>query len=280
MKRLATILLLAALSQGLAWSADLYPRPMPPLPTLPTTPRVPAPTLDAGGGVVQASGSSRLLPPLRVRTGVSAAPAEQSMPLPTGYSLSGGNAAMPPHAGYPATGCAGGNCAGPDCGTASRSTLSRLKAWLCFQPTTGDALPKLRPQPYIGKVLGTFRCSSAGCGGAYGGAAGCGNAVAGGGIGARGGAGGNEACGAAGAGGVPGGRFGSLLSGRGCRGGGCVPPADDAIPGYRFSTAPQPTTGYGPVAPSTGYLSYKPAQPAAVNTQPPADPLARPFTRP
>jgi hypothetical protein len=60
------------------------------------------------------------------------------------------------------------------------SCLKKLKNWLCFCPTAGDALPKLRVHPYIGPYTGTFACTSAPgstCGGypgsACGGKTGC-----------------------------------------------------------------------------------------------------------
>jgi hypothetical protein len=39
---------------------------------------------------------------------------------------------------------------------------SPVKSWLLFHPTTGHALPWLRPQPFVGPVTGTFPCTAAG----------------------------------------------------------------------------------------------------------------------
>ncbi|MCS7022493.1 MAG: hypothetical protein NZU63_11775 [Gemmataceae bacterium] len=37
---------------------------------------------------------------------------------------------------------------------------SPIKRWLFFCPTTGKALPWLRPQPFVGPITGTFSCTS------------------------------------------------------------------------------------------------------------------------
>lgn len=51
--------------------------------------------------------------------------------------------------------CTDGNCANkPNC-------LQKLKNWVCFCPSAGDALPKLRIHPYMGPYVGTFYCTSA-----------------------------------------------------------------------------------------------------------------------
>lgn len=257
MTRLATLLLLAGLAPAAIVAADLSGPSAP----LPTSPRVPLPELDQTGGVVPASGVLRVVVPVRERAGYLVRPASAEVvgqPLPTGYGT----------AGVPCSGPDCGVACGSSCGGASRSCLAKLKAWLCFQPTTGDALPKCRPTPYIGPVVGTFSCTSAGgCGGAGGcGPAGCGVA-AGDGAGRTGLAG----------------RFGPLLPlmpGRGCKGE-CVPPADDAVAGYRFAPTQNPAA-FGHAQPVV-HTSYKPARPPEgpySGVKPAADPLSRPFTRP
>jgi hypothetical protein len=210
MRRLAAVLLLAGLAPpapAADWSARWRP--------FPTTPQVPAPAADPSGAVVPAAG--RLYPrdAPRDRAVVPAgsplpapvpAPAPIPVPLPTGFT--------PAPAPAPAAGCA--TPAGAD---RKRSCLDRLGAWLCFRPTAGDALPLLNPHPYVGPVTGTFVCSSVGCGpGGCAADAGCGTGLLG--------------------------KLG--LTDRGCKGGKCVPPADDAFPGYRFAatTTPPPPPVY------------------------------------
>jgi hypothetical protein len=245
MKRLIAGLLLAGLMQVTpARAAD--PNFLPAT-ILPTTPRVPAPVLSQGG-TIQASAVSRVMIPLRDRVASSpirsdAPPVTTPMPLPTGYAG--------PQAG-PYTGYAGGGCPTPDCGTCAAPRFrgagyDRFKAWLCFRPTAGDALPKFNPHPYVGPIAGTFPCTSAaGC------APGTGTCAPG------------NGCAAVdvGRGGLAA-RFGLL--GSGCRDGGCVPPADDAIPGYRFAGNHPPATA-APFAP-LGYTTYKPAAPAVQPAQ-------------
>jgi hypothetical protein len=130
-------------------------------------------------------------------------------------------------------------CAGPDCGTCTTghalgSCYERFKQWMCFQPTTRNALPKLNPHPYVGPITGTFPCTSRG---------GCGTG---------GGCAADSSC-------PPGmvGR-GGLMPGRGCKGG-CVPPADDAIAGYRFAPVESPTIAPGHLPQPAAYTTYKPA---------------------
>jgi hypothetical protein len=60
-------------------------------------------------------------------------------------------------------GQANGTSSCPDGGCAHKTCLQKLKAWLCFCPTAGDALPKLKVHPYIGPYVGTFGCTSAPC---------------------------------------------------------------------------------------------------------------------
>jgi hypothetical protein len=226
MKRLVAIVLLAALTPAPAALADHQPGT-----PVPTAPSVPAPVLEKGGMVIPAGGVARVHPPVRERVAVArTATAAPTMPLPTGYA--------PPAA--PAAGCAPGGCAPADCGPARTrgACLDRFKAWLCFQPTAGCALPKLQPHPYVGPITGVYYCNSAG--GCATGASGC---PAG------------DGCG---------GRLGGLF-GRGCRGGQCVPPSDDAFPGYHFAgnRLPVGPAAAAPVAPPPavplGFVGHKPA---------------------
>jgi hypothetical protein len=233
MKRLAA-LLLVGLSQGApARAADLAPAT-----PIPTAPQVPAPAFDQKSGqVVRASATWRVLGPVRDRAGYVGDTAPPPAAVP----------AMPPPTGMPVpTGFApGGACAGPECGTCATgcgkrgACYERFKQWLCFQPTTRDALPKLNPHPYVGPVVGIFPCTSKGlCGTGHG--AGCATG----------------ACPP-----VLAGR-GGIMPGRGCNGG-CVPPADDAIAGYRFAPVESPAVAPGHLPQPAAYTTYKPAGPAA-----------------
>ncbi|MBA4063406.1 MAG: hypothetical protein C0501_06775 [Isosphaera sp.] len=203
MRRLAAVLLLAGSTTpaGAAdWGAEWRPYP--------TTPQVPPPVADASGAVVPAAG--RLYP--------------RDRPGPAGVMPAG---AAVPTAVAPAVPCA--PCAAPAGHAPKRSCLDRLAGWLCFRPTTGDALPRLNPHPYVGPVTGTFACSSAGGPAGCADAAGCGSGV-----------------------------FARMgLTDRGCKGK-CVPPADDAFPGYRFAA-----TGAAP-PPAPALLPVYSARPAAV----------------
>jgi hypothetical protein len=233
MKRLAAIVLLAALTPPVAAIAsDLQPGS-----PVPTSPSVPAPVLDKGGMVIPAGGIARVQPPVRERV---AATRTAAMPLPTGYQPPAPAVAPAPPVA-PAVSCAPGGCAPADCGSAKprRPCLDRFKAWLCFQPTTGDALPKLQPNPYVGPITGVYSCTSAN---GYGCA--------------------NGSCAPAGA--CPttdncGGRLGGLF-GRGGRGG-CVPPPDDAFPGYHFATHRPPVAASVTPPPTVplGFVGHKPA---------------------
>ncbi len=239
MKRLAAVLLLAGLSHAPIRANDPV--------LLPTTPQIPSPHTDANRRVAPDSGGGRFL--IRIRADSYEGSA---MPLPTGYS-------------YPALGgCPSGNCEHAE----QRSCWQKFKAWACFQPTTRDALPKLRPHPYVGPITGTFTCGSVG-------APGCA-------VGAPTPTGCATGCAAEGMG-----RFG-FLPARSCKGQ-CVPPADDAIPGYRFANSRTLPTGnfapsqFGSDVPSGEYPAYKPAgQPSGAGVRPAAgtDPVKRPFTRP
>jgi len=152
------------------------------------------------------------------------------MPMPTGFNLT-------------SYGCNGSNtgCAVATASHAGR--YDRFKAWLCYRPTTGDALPKLNPHPYVGPIAGTFPCGPSGVGGGCG--DGPGYAAASGG------------CAVADSGR---GRVGPLMPGRGCQGQ-CVPPSDDAFPGYRFANPLSQTQGQPsntpPLTQPIGYTTYK-----------------------
>jgi hypothetical protein len=132
------------------------------------------------------------------------------------------------------------NSCGDGCGS-SIIAGSPIKAWLCFRPTTGHALPWLRPHPYVGPVTGQFGCSSNG-GPTCEPAAACGA---------------NGGCGK-GFGGI-GGHGGLGLVGRGYRNGNgtCVTPADESFAGYRFAAPLAPNLA--PRANGTSNsTSYKP----------------------
>jgi hypothetical protein len=225
MKRLIAALLLAGLMPATPARAS-DPNFLPGT-VLPTMPQVPAPVLAQGGTIHQASAVSRVILPLRERVAASPVrgevPPAPAMPLPTGFAAP--QAGL--YAGYAGGACATGDCATP-CGRGA--CYDRFKAWLCFQRAP-DSLPKFNPHPYVGPIAGTFPCTSAaGYGCATGGAA------------------------------VDAGRCGhGGLFGAGCRGG-CVPPADDAIPGYRFAGYQPPATAssFAPL----GYTTHKPAAPA------------------
>lgn len=284
MKRFATLVLLAGFGfVAPAWAAD--PDSLPAIPTTPTLP----PSTHGGGISVDVSRGA--MPP-RGQTGwtlpsnnwrpsqvaasapagippatpaPSTAAAAMSAPngplvLPTGYKLTsttGAAVAAPVPWAAPAW-------VAPGCEPASArgSCYEKFKAWFCFRPTTGDALPKLNPHPYIGPIAGTFPCGPAGCA--------TGTCATG-------------ACATGATGACDSGRFGGILAARGCKGN-CVPPADDAIPGYRFAGSESPRTAT-PVVQPTGYTTYKPTQATApskpvAKPQPTGDPLARPYTRP
>ena len=276
MKRLFASIVMAGLTPLLAIRAADPPAGV----LIPTTPSIPAPVLERGGIVLPASGASRVVPPIRERvanpfTRPSSTPA--SLPLPTGYQT---QAAMPA-----ANGGAGG-CAANDCTTAKPrgACLKRIKAWLCFCPTTGDALPLFNPAPYIGPIAGTFSCTSAnGCAtGACGSGQNCqsgncctsttGTSASGSrqprlqhsGKGATRG----ESCTSCENG--KGGdthrgsfltRLGNLVPFRGSRGG-CVPPSENAFPGYYFAQSQSPAIaalmnpGSIPAQPPSGYINY------------------------
>ena len=239
MKRLVAIVLLAGLASGpTARAADPAAR----LPA-PTAPSVPAPVLEKGGAVLPAAGVSRVVPPIRERVANPLTrPLGASMPLPTGYQA-------PVAAAAPAGACPTGDCGAADCGPAKArgACLARFKAWLCFRPTTGDALPKFNPHPYVGPITGTFGCTSA---------AGC----AGGNCGTANGCAAGAGCATGGCRKGLGGMFGGLFGGRG----GCVPPGDDAFPGYHFAT----DRGAAAAVPPAASTSYKPAPVSARPLEP------------
>lgn len=231
MKSLAALILLAA--------GALATRAAEPA-LLPTTPQIPPPVVhQEGGTIIQAGWGERALPPV-------AQPCE-GCATPAGP--------VDRHAG----GCGTSICPG-----------SPIKKWLCFHPTTGHALPWLKPAPYVGPITGQFTCtSSAGPGCASG--AGC----------EAGGAGG-AGCGA--------GRGAAGLLGRGCngKGGTCTPPPDDAFAGYKFATpvstqvavpgaaAPRAGGSYRTAVPPTGMAS----PPAPARTPTVLESLKRAFARP
>jgi hypothetical protein len=303
MKRLAALILAAVWLGPTARAAD---------PTfVPTSPQVPLPRLD-NGSVLPASGTTgfgdRVLVPLRERVALAIAPSlaakagaqavASGMPLPTGYAPGG---------------CATGECANGGCGgRQSRGCPERFKAWLCFCPTAGDALPKLRPAPYVGPITGTFPCHSGGCCGgngypaagpyppraAYGtagvgmgaGGAGYDSGIGNGGIGlGRGnGVGSGNGCGNTNAGGCAAdgkgkaghGGLGLGLLGHGCKGE-CVPPPENPLPGYHFALPESPiVTGRPPSPVSTSMsTSYKVSEPPAATIPANTDPLARPLMK-
>ncbi len=226
---------------------------------IPTTPQVPPPP-PLKSGDTRILGAGRAL----LRAGsVDPDSTALALPLPTGYAP------------------VGAGCAADDGGPGGRSAWQKFKQWLCYQPTTGDALPRFRPHPYVGPVAGTFPCKAE-----------ANRAV--------------EVVGSGtcenGAGGTLGkGRFGpGLMPARGCKGP-CVPPSEEAFPGYHFAQAENPAVvagGPGPVAgpavpgvvpysvPYPGpHPTYKPLAPAPTDRagQPgtsPVEPVKRPFTRP
>jgi hypothetical protein len=230
MKRLAAFLLLAGLSQTPARAAD--PAPGAPIPT---SPQVPVPALDRNGEVIRTSGLRVAMPPRDpVRYAGDAAPQSAPaapLPAPTGMQVPLGFAPAAPGAADCGT-CATGRHARGSC-------YERFRQWLCFQPTTRDALPKLNPHPYVGPITGTFFCTSgAGCG--TGGGAGCPTGACPPGLVGRGG----------------------VMPGRGCNGG-CVPPADDAIAGYRFAPVESSAVAPGRLAQPAAHTTYKPTAPSA-----------------
>jgi hypothetical protein len=257
MRRIAALLLVTAVWPGAARSADPTP--------VPTKPQVPAPVLDGSGSILPVSGlSDRVLAPIRERTG-AVAPGTPLFSRTAARAPADTPPAEPP-AGPP---CAGSACGAPGCGTPLFSGTpllsglggighggggpcgaplcpgTPLKSWLCFRPTTGKALPKLNPHPYVGPVTGIFPCTS--CAGYGVGCAGPGCAGPG----------------CVGADDPARSRLGLGLTGRaGCKGGTCVPPAEDAFPGYRFATPESPAVpGHAAVSGRVGSTSYKPAEP-------------------
>lgn len=214
-------------------------------------------------------------------------PMGAALPLPTGYRMTGsqttyaatGNtapaydafdpASVGPFCGYSNR---GSSCGG--FGNRDRNLLDRFTGWLCYHPSAGDALPKLRPHPYVGPVI-AFRCDSAGA---------CGNSGCG---------PGGAACAQA-----PTVRPGKHLNAAlnapcrpllgsedcgpaGCRSNRCVPPSDDAFPGYKFASVPNQGTMFGQPQTSPAYTTYKPAEQLPQQVVPASgDAMARPFTRP
>lgn len=268
MKRLVTLLLVAGLTLPFARAIDPRVVVVPATP-LPTSPQVPPPVIQQAGGILPASKASRLAAPAPERSAYvpnPSSPARGEMPLPTGFTLVNNGTASGP-ACAPA-----GDCA--PCDGKSRSCLSRLKDWACFHGTSGGVLPVLRPQPYIGPVVGIFPCTSAaGCGYANGNGCGPAGCAAGG------------ACAADGQ--QQTGRGGLLASLRGNRGQ-CISPADDAIPGYRFAAGQQsPPAAVGVYAQPAAQTVYKPAGTALfpeLSAKPPASTppaaVATPATNP
>ncbi len=313
MKRIAALLFVAGMCSGVASAAENFT-------PAPTVPQVPTPRL-AGSSVV-AVGSDADRPREsnreRIRLVQATAPATNlAVPLPTSYPM-----AVPTGAS-----CAVGNCADQNCGQEHRtgSCCARIKAWFCYQPTTKGALPKCRPHPYVGPITGTFGCSDAGgssCGSC--GVPGCSgtgprcnhghnlhghNLLSGKGYGN-----GNGSCDENGAGnghsgsllgkgglghgalaarlglGGDGGRW-LTLGGLGCKGE-CVPAAENAVPGYKFSTYKPPSltpidsygetrlmesTSYKPTTPSNSQLPAVQATPRSLPKS--ADSNLRPFAR-
>jgi hypothetical protein len=245
MKRIATIFLLA----GLLHVAPIPAADFRPSQAIPTTPQVPVPTMENSGSM-----------PI-------------GQPAPTGLAMAPGSA-------YAAPGCS-------TCATSKGSKCERFKAWLCFYPAKGEMLPLLNPHPYVGPVMGIYPCTaSAGgtCGGASVGCAGSDseNSV---GKGPRTGPAwatkdSKDAQDPSHTGFAA--RLGAILPPRGCKGG-CVPPSEAALPGYRFAGAESPAvTGQTSMPPlPTGYSGLKSTQPVrpAANQQA-ADPLTQPLTRP
>lgn len=244
MKRVA-LLLLAVWPGSFARSAD---------PALPTIPRIPPPVVYEEAPVVTESGQAdRILAPIRERTGLTLAgnfaPASDARaecnscpaaatPRECGTSIIAGSPIKARLHSF-----ATHNRSVPD--GSSICPGSPIKAWLCFRPTTGHALPWLNPHPYVGPIAGTFPCHPVtGCG-----ANGCAPTT------------GNPACTTPDC--APRVGLGLGLAGRGCNGnrnGICVPPAEGALPGYRFATPERPAINGQPATgvPSVT-TSYKPA---------------------
>src|SRR5205823_2695003 len=148
-----------------------------------------------------------------------------------------------------------------------------LKSWLCFHPTTGKALPKLNPHPYVGPITGTFPCTS--CAGAGCGPAGCGVGC------------GPDGCAAGGLldpalrGGLGHGRgLAGRFGGRAGRVATCAPPPAAAFPGSK-SAAPEPPAVPGKAAPPGPVGAYGPpaAPPPPRPGRPAPDPQGRPAAR-
>ncbi len=278
MQRLITLILLAGLPLTPAGAAEPYQTPVH------IYPQVPTPVLDRSGAVIPASAAYT---PMRAGTlipasGVNGNVVYPGLPLPTNYAPTGFDCPT---------------CDKPACGDRGPNCFDRLKAWLCFQPTTRDALPKCRPHPYVGPVVGIFTCNSrAGCTTGGCGSNGCGS----GNCGSKGCASGGCASGLGGDGnscksGGLGSRFGSLFGGRGSRGD-CVPPSNEMFPGYQFASPRPLTSGVVNPPPVFEHRTLKPASaqyPAPYQPKPYVQPgqsgqpmkaetdtLARPFTRP
>ena len=58
-------------------------------------------------------------------------------------------------------------CNASENGGKQRNCLQKLKAFVCYHPTSGNALPWLKVPAYTGPYCGTFYCTSGACGGAY-----------------------------------------------------------------------------------------------------------------
>jgi hypothetical protein len=263
MKRVAALVLATVWLGPTTHAADPAFAPQP---LVPTSPQVPAPRLE--GAVVPAAGlGERALLPLRERIALAIAP---SLSAPASLP-SVMTPALPSPIGY--SSLLGDSCTDGSCGRSGRNRAcwNRLKAWLCFSPTTGDALPKLRPAPYVGSLSAFFRCESGG--GCAGGATGCGGAIGGsGGLGCDGRRGLLDGSG----------RLGGGLLGRGCKGE-CVSPSELAFPGYKFASPESAAALKRPLASgvvtSTSYKPSGEANPAPANAPSKLDPLVRPLSQ-
>jgi hypothetical protein len=87
---------------------------------------------------------------------VQTVPTTPQVPMPQGEA--GLAPAVPPQVAPPQP---SGSCNGPNgCGTDKRNCVQKILAWATYRPSSGDALPLLKPHPYIGPFTGTFVCTS------------------------------------------------------------------------------------------------------------------------
>ncbi len=234
---------------------------------IPTIPMVPTPVatsvrpIEATETVVLPLPVGRVISPIRhadytPHVSSHTAAGAATMPLPTGFTLIGGEMPTPAYATAPPS---SSSCGSAACSSGPREKSGlfsgRLCTWAFYQPTTRGALPILQPLPCVGPIL-AFRCDSGGCAGGGCTSGGCAAGGKSGGGCATGNGNGGSGCAGTGTGLAA--RFGLGGAGHGCRNG-CTPPPDNVFPGYKFASTGSPTHWTGPLQTDSSYSSYKPA---------------------